>query len=259
MLATVGQLVPTNNPKRDEPENAVNLVGVTAMTAIGISPKKSAIQGRFDRPEYLETLLSAGSRAASLGITVLDDQTRILTINASLASETRLMIESHYGCTVREVIGDVARQLEPAFESVLRSDASYDVTMTGRIRSTPDVNEWLNHCFPVRDADGRVRQIGVLVVNVTAEKAALELLHTLASYSRSLSPEFVNFLPDLERSIVEYHGELRASLDAIARGSADSEPKGALLHTAISKLDHRVRTVRELISAGVSTLPILQC
>jgi hypothetical protein len=44
---------------------------------------------RLDDPNCLKSLLAAGTRAASVGIALLDSQTRFESVNASLAKETR--------------------------------------------------------------------------------------------------------------------------------------------------------------------------
>ena len=72
--------------------------------------------GRLDCPEYVKALFAAGERATHTGICLLDTQTRFDWVNAALAKETRATIDQHIGKTSREIVGDLATQIEPIYE-----------------------------------------------------------------------------------------------------------------------------------------------
>ena len=76
---------------------------------------------RFDCPEYVKALFTAGERAANTGICLLDAQTRFEWVNSALANETRATVDQHIGKTSREIVGNLATQIEPIYESVLRT------------------------------------------------------------------------------------------------------------------------------------------
>src|SRR5207248_511026 len=85
----------------------------------------------------------------------------------------------HIGRTSREVVGDLAKQIEPIYESVLGGVGSCSVPLVGQIRDNLDIGYWLDHCFPIRERSGRVQQLGLFVINVTAERASAEILKAL--------------------------------------------------------------------------------
>ena len=71
---------------------------------------------RFEQLDYVKEMLAAGVRASNLGIMLMDSQTRFVSVNAALARETRTSVEEHFGKATREIVGDVAGQIEPTYE-----------------------------------------------------------------------------------------------------------------------------------------------
>jgi hypothetical protein len=74
---------------------------------------------RLGCPEYVKALFAAGESATHTGICLLDTQTRFDWVNAALAKETRATVDQHIGKTSREIVGDLATQIEPIYETVL--------------------------------------------------------------------------------------------------------------------------------------------
>src|ERR1700733_12110413 len=110
----------------------------------------AALPGRnfraIDHADYIKELFAAGARASTLGIGVLDSQTRFESVNSSLAGETRASVEHHIGKTSREVVGDLARQAEPLYERVLSTGKPSSLMVEGHIRDAPEFGYWLTHC-----------------------------------------------------------------------------------------------------------------
>ena len=73
----------------------------------------------FKQLDNMTALLAAGVHASNLGICLLDSQTRFESVNAALAHETRASVEHHVGKSSREIVGDLATQIEPTYEKVL--------------------------------------------------------------------------------------------------------------------------------------------
>ena len=142
---------------------------------------------RFEQPDYIKALLAAAVHACNLGITLLDAQTRFESVNAALARETQASVDQHIGKTSREIVGDLATQIEPTYEKVLRTGKPASVWLVGQVRDTPETGYWFDHCFPILDKSQRVQQLGLFVVNVTPEKASAEIFNALATYSKFLS------------------------------------------------------------------------
>ncbi|MCU1298690.1 MAG: domain S-box [Acidobacteriaceae bacterium] len=224
-------------------------------------PKRTGSKNllRLYEPSYLKRLIAAGTRAASLGIAVLDSQTRFESVNAALTRETRLSAEYHLGKTPREVTGDFARQIEPTYEEVFRTGKAKSVVLTGHIRDTPEFGYWLDHCFPIVDGSGRVRQLGVFVINVTAENATTEIFNALATDPKLLMAESAGLLEDFDESIRRYHEYLRVTLEELGSPSAEAARNTDRFRASVQQLDEEIHGMRELIYAVVSQFSIPAC
>ena len=91
---------------------------------------------------------------------ICDTQLRYLAINGALAATNRRPPGDHLGCSVQQVLGHVAAQIEPAFEGVLRSEQPVLKEISGRIPTREDVVHWTANYFPLKDSSGKVRGLG---------------------------------------------------------------------------------------------------
>jgi DNA-binding CsgD family transcriptional regulator len=74
----------------------------------------------------------------------------------------------HIGKTVREVIGSVASPVELMLRSVLSTGQSIlNVEIRGELPTRNEEGCWIEHYVPMHDSTGRVRQVGVLVIEIT--------------------------------------------------------------------------------------------
>ncbi len=103
---------------------------------------------RFAQPDYVKALLAGGVHAFNLGITLLDSQTRFQSVNAALARETQASVDQHIGKTSREIVGDLATQIEPTYEKVLRTGKPASVQLVGQVRDTPASGYWFGLLLP---------------------------------------------------------------------------------------------------------------
>lgn len=189
---------------------------VSAFRRIGPELVNAREPRRFEQPDYIKALFAAADRAVHLGICVLDSQTRVESVNAALAYETRATVDQHIGKTSREIVGDLATQVEPAYEGVLRTGKPATIWIAGHVRDTLEFGHWLDYCFPIFDRSARVQQLGVFVVNVTAEKESTELFDALAFDSNFLTRDSSSLLQGLDEAIRGYHlGRKRASNSSV--------------------------------------------
>lgn len=217
------------------------------------------IPKRFNKPTDLKSLLRASARASSLGMAVLDSQTRFQAVNAALARETQAPADFHIGRTSREIVGDLARQIEQTYESVLSGGPSSSVPLVGRVRDNQDTGYWLDHCFPIRSGSGRVQQLGLFVVNVTVQKASMEIFHSLALTSLDMHGQTARAVRELEETIEAYHCQLSLSLDELVSNYAEPARKAETFLTSVQDLDTSIRNMRELVYAVTSRLSIPFC
>lgn len=134
-----------------------------------------------------ENLLRAYFHASRVGLCIVDASFRYMALNLTLAEMNGLALEEHLGKSVREVLGNVADVLEPQLDRVLAGgkpilNLELEHTLPGRAGP----GKWLKHYVPIPDSDGRVKFIGVIVVEPTEQR---RLEESLRSVSRNLRDE----------------------------------------------------------------------
>ena len=147
----------------------------------------------FARPEALhepEKLLAAYFRSSSVGLCVLDANLRYLAINEALAEMNGVPASNHLGKTLYEVLGGFADSLEPHFRRVLATSEPAHFEISATLATKKEAAHWIVHYLPIQDGSGVVTRIGVLVVEITAQKR-------------------------LEQSLKEVGGKLRKEMDRL--------------------------------------------
>jgi hypothetical protein len=233
--------------------------GIVGKGIAKLGPSQSKNPQRFKDLAYLKSLLAAGARASSLEVAVLDSETRFEVVNAPLARETRVGIEEHIGKTSREIVGDLAKQIEPTFEAVLRTRQPASILLTGHVRDTPEFGYWLDYCFPVPNQSTRVQQLGLFVVNITAEETAIEMFDSLPGDSKCQLAEANGLLNRFEESIALYHLFLKARFEELANPAISTARKVDRFRSFIGQLDHEISGMRELIYEVISRFSIPRC
>lgn len=220
---------------------------------------RSAGPRRFQEQDYIQRLIASGSRASTLGIAVLDSQTRFQLVNSALSRETLAPPDQHVGKTSSEIVGELARQIEPTYENVLRTGKPDSVLLTGHVRDTPEFGYWFDYCFPIFDRAQQVQQLGVFVVNVTAEKAAREILDTLSIDPKHVQTAGAGILEKFDAAIWNYHSAMCLSLEQLASPFTEPARKAENFRSSIELIDIEISEMRELIYALVSKLSIPKC
>lgn len=117
-----------------------------------------------------------------VGLAILDRDLRYVRLNQLLAEINGISIDEHLGRTVREIIPDLADELERRFHYVLKTgEPLHDLEITGETPAQPGVKRtWLENWFPLRDTDGQIIGINAVIQDITPRKQAeLELRYAL--------------------------------------------------------------------------------
>jgi len=133
------------------------------------------------------------------------------------------------------------------------------VLLTGHVRDTPEFGYWLDHCFPIIGRSGRVEQLGLFVVNVTAETAAREIFDTLGTDSKRQMADAAGLLAQFDESIRRYHMFLRTTFKDLAHPFTEIGRKVDRFRSSIEQLDYEISEMRELIYAVISQFSIPRC
>ena len=115
-------------------------------------------------------LLSAFLRSSSVGLGIVDEDLRYSAVNLRLAEMNGISIESHIGKTLREVLGEVASQVEPAIKQVLATGQPiFNFVLGGTLPARAGATRFVDHLLPLKDPSGKVKHVGAIVVELRPE------------------------------------------------------------------------------------------
>jgi len=186
-------------------------------------------------PETVEEQLGDRSREISLaffdtlfatgpfGLALLDRHGRYERVNGALAEMHGIDADAHAGRTVEEVLPDLADQLRDPFATVLAGGEPRTVEIRGETAARPGVRgQWVISWYPVLDGDGVMLGVGMVVLEITAQRDAegqrsrLLDLERAARAAAQRARERAAFLAEagvrLDASL-----DLRTTLDTLAR------------------------------------------
>jgi PAS fold len=214
---------------------------------------------RLDCPKYVQALFNAGERATHMGIGLLDTQTRFDWVNCALAKETRAAIDQHIGKTSHEIVGDLATQIEPIYDRVLGTGKPVSVWLAGHVRDTIETGHWLDYCFPILDSSQRVQQLGLFVVNVTAEKESAAIFDALTGNLPFAVDHCAQLLRGLDEAIHGYYLGLELSFLELSRHSTDVGRNTDHFRSKLQGLESEISLIRELVYAIIDRFRVPSC
>ena len=106
----------------------------------------------------------------NVGFAVCDEDLRFTFINHALAKMNGLPAEAHLGKTVQDILGEAAENLLPMFEHVFSTGQPVSFDLAEKLATRTELGYWTENFFPIKDAQGRVKQVGAVVVEVTNQK-----------------------------------------------------------------------------------------
>jgi formate hydrogenlyase transcriptional activator len=153
-----------------------------------------------------EKLLATYFSSSSVGLSFLDSQLRYLAINNTLAEIHGIPAPDHLGKTVREILGDFADLIEPAFHRVFTTgEPVLNLDVSAMFASRTGSGQWIANHFPIKDASGTVTRIGLVVVEISAQK---ELRKSIKDLSGKLRKQM-----DRLQVLLDISGILASNLD----------------------------------------------
>ena len=198
------------------------------------------------------SLFAAFSNASAIGLALCDRQLRYQAINNALAAMNGIPAKAHLGNSMRDILGDVAAEVEPPLRRVFVTGQAvllHDLRATLPTRTKPGY--WIRDYFPIKDAGGRVQQVGSLVVEVTAQRKLEDLFREPASKLPHTTENWW-FSRELHDSINQYHAALTTSLERLIQ---QPEKTSELYAQSIELLDQRIVTLQTLASVAACRFP----
>ena len=118
-----------------------------------------------------DSLLAALFNSSAVGVAICDRQLRFRAINGSLASMNGIPAKDHLGETIHAVLGGAAAKIQPAFDHVFATGQPLsNVEVTAKLPARGTIGHWSESYFPIKDQAGEVREVGVVVLELTRGK-----------------------------------------------------------------------------------------
>ena len=118
-----------------------------------------------------DPLLTALFNSSAVGVAICDRQLRFRAINGALASMNGIPAKDHLGETIHAVLGGAAAKIQPAFDHVFATGQPLsNVEVTAKLPARGTIGHWSESYFPIKDRAGEVREVGVVVLELTRGK-----------------------------------------------------------------------------------------
>lgn len=121
----------------------------------------------------LGLLLTAYFNSAKIGFCVIDQELRYVSINYALAEMNGRPVSDHLGKTLREILGEAAEQIEPRLREVFSGKPALNVDMAAVLPGKQGPMHFIEHIFPIMDAEQNISRVGVVVVE-SSERRKLQ-------------------------------------------------------------------------------------
>jgi PAS domain S-box-containing protein len=138
----------------------------------------AALRASSRKARHQFAQLAAIYRTAPVGLVYFDTDLRYVSINDRLAEIHGLPAEAHRGRTLREVVPEVADELELLLRRVIATGIPLlDWEVRSDTSSQSDGERvWLSSYYPVKDEQGTVLGLNTVVQEITERKRAEEAL-----------------------------------------------------------------------------------
>jgi PAS domain S-box-containing protein len=147
--------------------------------------KASKLQPQGKHPYMPQPELQLIYDTAPVGLTFLTPDCRYVQINQRLTEICGISIADHIGRSVRDVVPQVADQVEQIVEAISPTGVAIEgVEVHGQRADKSNIDHvWITNWYPLKDSDGSIIGINVVAEEITerrrAEKALRELNETL--------------------------------------------------------------------------------
>ena len=177
---------------------------------VDITERKRAEELARERLAEIENLY----RNAPVGLCELDLDLRFVRINERLAEINGVPAAEHLGRRVRELLPALADAVEPGMRRVLDTgQPRLDIEIVAETPARPGVERsWIEQWLPLKDAEGRVTGLSIVVEETTERRLAAEALRQL---NADLEQRVASRTAELARAVEEVGTERQRFLDVL--------------------------------------------
>ena len=117
-------------------------------------------------------------RDSPIGLCCFDTELRYIDVNKWLAALNGISIEEHLGRTVKEVLPDVASEVESQLRQVLETgEPILDGEVVAETPAYPNIKKhFLHNYYPLKSNEGAIVGVSCAIQDVTLRKKAVEAL-----------------------------------------------------------------------------------
>jgi DNA-binding CsgD family transcriptional regulator len=173
----------------------------------------------------------------------------------------RVPPQDHIGETIHNITGDAAVKIEPAIHAVFdKGKVVSAVEVIASLPKRPDVGHWTETYVPILDARGRVKQVGIFVVEVDSHSQSEE---TVTGTNKELLERLALHMDRTQELLLELrrrrgkYGPLRADskgiIDEITAGASE---RGSRQEHGSTILSERETEILTLLAKGKSNKEI---
>jgi hypothetical protein len=195
--------------------------------------------GRISLPDEICTtqqLLADFFNKSTVGLAIYDDDLRYQALNPCLAEMHGMAMGLHLGRTMRDVLGEVALRVEPAMKQVLTTGRPVlNFEIAGALPTKKRPGRWVNSFFPAKDANGRVKQVGVVVVQLTPDTKLRQAAYSETEVLRSWK-EIAGYLGACVKTVQRWEHEHKFPIRRLKAS------KGAMVFALRTDVDHWLRS-----------------
>jgi DNA-binding CsgD family transcriptional regulator len=220
-----------------------------------------ARQGKVDsmRKTNLSSQVFEGLLTSNVGFAVLDRRFRYRLVNQALAAMHQVPAEDHAGESLRNIVGNAAGKIEPALDSVFATgEVLPRFELIDNVPRRPEGVHWMGTHFPIRDARGKIKEVGAFVVEagsglqnrtaISTNKTLLEKLLQDASRTQELASRLLLN----GSSLIRADSERTTNGVTETPGRSESQPENGSSVT----LSHREQEVVCFLANGKSNKEI---
>jgi hypothetical protein len=183
-----------------------------------------------------QELLADFFNNSTVGLAIYDDQLRYQALNPCLAAIHGMSLNSHLGRTMRDVLGEVALRLEPAIKHVLSTGRPlWNFEIAGSLPAKKTPGRWVDSLFPAKDPNGRVKQVGVVVMPLSTDTKLRPAAYNETEVLRSWK-EIADYLGACVKTVQRYEQEYKFPVRRL------KPSKGAMVFALKTEVDHWLQT-----------------
>jgi PAS domain S-box-containing protein len=193
-----------------------------------------------------QEIVDAFFSSSTVGFGILDSGLRYTRINSVFPRMAGVTPVDLIGKTVSETFGEAGMDSETVLREVLETgkpilDREISVDLSGR---PGDRRYWLVNYFPIREGAGRVSQVGMTAVDVTARRNAEEALRKLSGRLLGIQDqERRRIARELHDSLGQYLAGMKIAIEMLSSRSPERDP---LLNECAEILDKAIVETRTL-------------